>query len=119
MAESRSGAMCLNVSVCKQASKAGVILPSSPIDPVQIPAKKLRVQYSSGFTISYQAAFNNANPAFVQLLVDHGAWGMSRAFSPPRDGLLSLIVERDSEMPRQEGFVIAEEILRAIGAMTS
>lgn len=29
---------------------------------------------ASGFTVLHQAAFNNANPEFVQMLVEYGAW---------------------------------------------
>ena len=32
---------------------------------------------ASGFTVLHQAAFNNAEPDFVQMLVDYGAWSTS------------------------------------------
>lgn len=43
--------------------------------------KREEAENASGFTVLHQAAFNNANPEFVQMLVNYGAWSRSSFFS--------------------------------------
>lgn len=45
------------------------------------PDKREEAENASGFTVLHQAAFNNANPEFVQMLVNYGAWSRSSFFS--------------------------------------
>ena len=41
------------------------------------PDKREEAENASGFTVLHQAAFNNADPEFVQMLVNYGAWSRS------------------------------------------
>lgn len=83
------------------------------------PRRSCEFQWLHGVTPG-SVPFNNADPESVQMLVDYGCVEYVMGLPlPKRVGLLPLITEKKSEIPRQGRVRNSERKLPAIGAMTA